>query len=60
MNVEIQKTGSFKLDIFGIIIASFQVEGKEERSRFFEKTFLLADISMDIALIIPFVTLNNN
>lgn len=36
------------------------MEDEEERSHFFEKTFLLADISMDAALKIPFFTLDNN
>ena len=42
-----------------MVIASFSIKDKEEKSRFFEETFLLADISIDIALGIPFFTLSN-
>lgn len=52
-----QKIDGFKLNSFGMIIAFFSVEDKEERSRFFEEIFLLADISMDNALGMLFFTL---
>ena len=35
------------------------MEDKQKISRFFEETFLLADISMDIALNMPYFTMNN-
>lgn len=54
-----QKINSSKLDIFGIIIVFAFLEDKEEKSRIFEKTFLLAEISMDIGLGMPFLTLSN-
>lgn len=54
-----QKIDSIKLDSFGIVIASFLMEDKQKISRFFEETFLLADISMDIALNMPYFTMNN-
>ena len=43
-----------------MIIASFSVEDKEKKSRFFEKMFLLANINIDIALRISFFTLSND
>ena len=42
-----------------MVIASCLLEDKEKRCRFFEETFLLADLSKDIALDMPFFTLNN-
>ena len=54
-----QKIDGSKLDIFGMIITSFLVENKEKRFRFCKKIFLLADINMDIALGMSFLTLNN-
>lgn len=42
-----------------MVIASFSVEEKEERSCFFEETFLLVDISMDITLEMLFFILIN-
>ena len=35
------------------------MEDKDGRSHFFKEIFLLADISMDITLNMPFFTLNN-
>lgn len=59
MDIGAQKINNSKLDIFGIVIASFQIKNKKERSQFFEETFFLADISMNIALRIFFLTLSN-
>ena len=42
-----------------MVIAFFSVEDKERRSCFFGEIFLLADISMDIVLRMPFFILNN-
>lgn len=57
--VDAQKIDKSKLDIFGIVLASFSINNKEERTDFFKKTFLLTDISIDIALKMFFFTLNN-
>lgn len=45
--------------MFGMIIASFQVEDKLEKARFSQKTFLLAEISMEVILKMLFFTFNN-
>ena len=42
-----------------MVLADFQVEDKLGRARFFQETFLLADISMEVVLGMPFLTLNN-
>lgn len=42
-----------------MIIASFLVEDKNEKSQFFKGTFLLANFDMDIALRMFFFTLSN-
>lgn len=42
-----------------MVIAFFLVDNTDKRFQFFKKTFLLADISMDIALGIFFLILNN-
>ena len=44
---------------FQIVLASFQVEEKLRRARFFQKTFLLADTSVEVVLGMPYLTLNN-
>ena len=40
-------------------LADFQVEDKLGRARFFQETFLLANISVEIVLDMPFLTLSN-
>lgn len=42
-----------------MVITSFSINNKDEMSSFFEKTFLLADISMNIAFRMIFLTLSN-
>ena len=54
-----QKIDGSTLETFGMVLASFQVEDKLGRIWFFQKTFLLADISAEVVLGIPFLTLSN-
>ena len=54
-----QKIDGSTLETFGMVLASFQVEDKLGRAWFFQKTFLLADISAKIVLGIAFLTLSN-
>ena len=42
-----------------MILANFQVEDKLGRTRFFQETFLLANISVEVVLGMPFLTLSN-
>ena len=42
-----------------MVIASFFIENKQEKSCFFKKSFLLADINMDIAVRMTFYNLSN-
>lgn len=57
--VNAQKIDGSKLNTFGMVIALFFVEDKEQRSCFFKKMFLLADINIDITLDMFFFTLTN-
>ena len=54
-----QKIDGSSLATHGIVIAIFQIVDKLCRSRFFPKTFLLTDISMDVVLGMSFLTLSN-
>ena len=54
-----QKIDGLELNTFGMVIASFLVKNKERKYHFFEEIFLRADISINIALLMPFFTLNN-
>ena len=58
-NVGAQKIDGFTLKTFEMVLASFQVEDKLERPRFFQKTFLLADLSMKVVLEMLFLILSN-
>ena len=42
-----------------MIIAGFQVEDKLNRARFFQESFLLAKISIEVILRMPFLTFSN-
>lgn len=59
IKVDIQKIDSFKLDNFGIVIAFLSINNRERRSYFSKKTFLLVNLSIDIALRIIFFILSN-
>lgn len=47
------------LKIFGMVMTSFSIDDKFEKSRFFEEIFFLTDNSMDIVLGMFFLTLSN-
>ncbi len=42
-----------------MIVSTFFVSDKDDKERFFEKSFLLADVKPDIVLRILFLTMNN-
>ena len=58
-NIRAQKVDDFTLEIFGMVLASFQVEDKLEKARFFQETFLLTDISAEVVLGMSFLILSN-
>ncbi len=57
-SVRAQKINSSPLDIYGIVLARFLLQDSLIRVRFFEETFLLADISIEVVLGMPFLALN--
>ena len=58
-NVGVQKIDRFSLATYGMVITAFQVINKLGRSWFFQETFLLADIKMEVVLGMLFFTLSN-
>ena len=58
-NVRAQKIDGSILQTFGMVLANFQVEDKLGKTRFFQETFLLANISAEVVLGMPFLTLSN-
>ena len=59
IDVGAQKIDVSTLEIFRIVLASFQVEDKFRRARFFQETFLVANISAEVVLDMPFLIFNN-
>ena len=58
-NIGAQKIDGSTLNIFGMVLANFQVKDRFGKVRFFQETFLLADISAEVVLGIPFLTFSN-
>ena len=56
IDVGIQKIKGSQLDTFGMVIANCLVKYKLGRGRFFQKTFLLANIGLDVVLGMLFLT----
>ena len=54
-----QKIDGFALEIFEMVIADFQLEDKGGRPRFFQETFLVADIKFEVVLGMPFLKISN-
>ena len=57
-DIEAQKFDSTMLDTFEIVVAAFSMTDKVNWVRFFEKTFLVANISREIVLGMFFLTLS--
>lgn len=58
-NVRAQKIDNFTLEMFEMALASFWRKDKLGRARFFQETFLLANISTKVVLVILFLNLSN-
>ena len=58
-NIGAQKIDGSTLKTFGMVLANFQVKDKLRRAQFSQITFLLADISMEIVLGMPFLIFSN-
>ena len=56
IDIGVQKIDKSYLDIFGIVIADYSVKNKLERVQFFQKTFLLANIGLEVVLRMHFLT----
>lgn len=58
INIRAQKIDRFIFKIFGIVLDSFQIDNKFEKSRFFQKTFLITGTNIEVILKILFLTLS--
>ena len=57
-DVEAQKIDGTTLNTHGIVVAAFSVMDKANQVRFFEETFLVANVSPEVVLGMPFLTLS--
>ena len=57
-NVGAQKINGTTFETYGIVIAAFSVTDQADRVRFFEETFLVANVSPDVVLGMSFLTLS--
>ena len=58
-NIGAQKIDGSALETLGMVIADFQVEEKNGRSRFFQETFLVANTKFEVILGISFLKISN-
>ncbi len=58
-SVGAQKIDGLPLETYGIVSVSFSLQDNLRRVWFFEKTFLLANISMEVVLEMPFLFFSN-
>ena len=57
-DVGIQKIDGSILETYSMVIAGFQVQDKFGKARFFQETFLIADIRVKVVLGMPFLALS--
>ena len=57
-NVGAQKIDGTTLETYGMVVAAFSVTDQADRVRFFEETFLVANVSPDVVLGMPFLSLS--
>ncbi len=58
-NIGAQKINGTTLETYGMVVSTFSISDKDGRERFFEESFLLADVMLDIVLGMPFLTMSN-
>ena len=58
-NVRAQKINGNNLKTFAIVVFTFSISEKDDKKKFFEKSFLLAEIKLGIVLEMPFLTMSN-
>ena len=57
-DIGVQNIDGTTLDTHEIVVAVFSVVDKANRVRFFEETFLVANVSPDVVFGMPFLTLS--
>ena len=58
-DIEAPKIDGSTLDTYGMVVTGFSVVDKANRVKFFEETFLVANVSLEVVFERPFLTLSN-
>ncbi len=58
-NVGAQKIDGTTVETYRMVVSTFSVSDKDGTERFFEESFLLADVRPDIVRGMPFLTMSN-
>ncbi len=58
-NVEAQKIDGTTLKTYEMVVFTFSILDKDCRGRFFEKSFLLADVKLNVVVEMLFLIMNN-
>ncbi len=58
-NVGAQKIDGITLETYRMIVFTFSVSDNDDKERFFEESFLLADVKPDVVLWMLFLTMSN-
>ena len=58
-NISAQKIDGTTFETYGMVVAAFSVTDQANKVRFFEKTFLVANVSPDVILGMLFLTLSS-
>ena len=58
IDVGAQEIDGLTLSTHSMVLATFQLEDNQGRSRFFQETFLMADTAMEVVLKMLFLTLS--
>ena len=58
-DVGAQKIDGTTLDIYDIVVAAILVKDKANQVRFFEETFMVANVSLEVVFWMLFLTLSN-
>ena len=58
-NVEAKKIDGNTLETYKMVVFTFSMSDKDDRARFFEASFLLTDVKLEIVLGMPFWIMSN-
>lgn len=59
INVRAKKIDGTSLGIYEMVVSTFFMSDINDRERFFEDSFVLADVRLDIVVKMPFLTMSN-